>query len=162
MTMADETAAADVRSIDGIDGQLAKEFALEIDGQRVSGILAIRGLVAFRLDVRTTTAIRKLQEPFKITRMVQLDPQHPCNVWVRETFDAGEDIVRPARTLCLLALDKGVETQRWTVYDAWISEVGYSDFDSSSSDILEETLTIQYEDVEPGRVTEQKDALPAG
>ena len=162
MTMADETAAADVRSIDGIDGQLAKEFALEIDGQRVSGILAIRGLVAFRLDVRTTTAIRKLQEPFKITRMVQLDPQHPCNVWVRETFDAGEDIVRPARTLCLLALDKGVETQRWTVYDAWISEVGYSDFDSSSSDILEETLTIQYEDVEPGRVTEKKDALPAG
>ena len=112
MTMADETAAADVRSIDGIDGQLAKEFALEIDGQRVSGILAIRGLVAFRLDVRTTTAIRKLQEPFKITRMVQPDPQHPCNVWVRETFDAGEDIVRPARTLCLLALDKGVETQR--------------------------------------------------
>ncbi len=162
MTMADETAAADVRSIDGIDGQLAKEFALEIDGQRVSGILAIRGLVAFRLDVRTTTAIRKLQEPFKITRMVQPDPQHPCNVWVRETFDAGEDIVRPARTLCLLALDKGVETQRWTVYDAWISEVGYSDFDSSSSDILEETLTIQYEDVEPGRVAEQEDALPAG
>jgi hypothetical protein len=160
--MADETAAADVRSIDGIDGQLAKEFALEIDGQRVSGILAIRGLVAFRLDVRTTTAIRKLQEPFKITRMVQPDPQHPCNVWVRETFDAGEDIVRPARTLCLLALDKGVETQRWTVYDAWISEVGYSDFDSSSSDILEETLTIQYEDVEPGRVAEQEDALPAG
>ncbi len=162
MTMADETAAADVRSIDGIDGQLAKEFALEIDGQRVSGILAIRGLVAFRLDVRTTTAIRKLQEPFKITRMVQPDPQHPWNVWVRETFDAGEDIVRPARTLCLLALDKGVETQRWTVYDAWISEVGYSDFDSSSSDILEETLTIQYEDVEPGRVAEQEDALPAG
>ncbi len=160
--MADETAAADVRSVDGIDGQLAREFALEIDGQRVTGILAIRGLVAFRLDVRTTTAIRKLQEPFKITRMVQLDPQHPCNVWVRETFDAGEDIVRPARTLCLLALDKGVETQRWTVYDAWISEVGYSDFDSSSSDILEETLTIQYEDVEPGRVAELEDALPAG
>ena len=162
MTMADETVAADIRSVDGVDGQLAKEFGLEIDGQRVTGILAIRGLVAFRLDVRTTTAIRKLQEPFKITRMVQLDPQHPCNVWVRETFDAGEDIVRPARTLCLLALDKGVETQRWTVYDAWISEVGYSDFDSSSSDILEETLTIQYEDVEPGRVAEQEDALPAG
>ncbi len=160
--MADETAAADVLSVDGIDGQLAREFALEIDGQRVTGILAIRGLVAFRLDVRTTTAIRKLQEPFKITRMVQLDPQHPCNVWVRETFDAGEDIVRPARSLCLLALDKGVETQRWTVYDAWISEVGYSDFDSSSSDILEETLTIQYEDVEPGRVAELEDALPAG
>ena len=162
MTMADETVAADIRSVDGVDGQLAKEFGLEIDGQRVSGILAIRGLVAFRLDVRTTTAIRKLQEPFKITRMVQLDPQHPFNVWVRETFDAGEDIVRPARTLCLLALDKGVETQRWTVYDAWISEVGYSDFDSSSSDILEETLTVQYEDVEPGRVAEQADALPAG
>ena len=48
------------------------------------------------------------------------------------------------------------------MYDAWISEVGYSDFDSSSSDILEETLTIQYEDVEPGRVAEQEDALPAG
>ena len=27
MTMADETVAADIRSVDGVDGQLAKEFA---------------------------------------------------------------------------------------------------------------------------------------
>ncbi len=153
-----ETTAADSPKI---DGQLASEFALEIDGQRVDGILAIRGLVAFRLDVRTTTAIRKLQEPFKIARVVQRDPQHPCNVWVRETFEAGEDIVRPARTLCLLALDKDGETRRWTVYDAWISDVGYSDLDIKSSDVLEETLTIQYKDVEPGWAADAGDALPA-
>lgn len=153
-----EPTGADARSD---DGQLASEFALEIDGQRVSGILALRGLVAFRLDVRTTTAIRKLQEPFKITRMVQHDPQHPCNVWVRETFEAGEDIVRPARTLGLLTLDKGEETRRWIVNDAWISEVTYSDFDSSSSDVLEETLTIQYEDVVPDLMMRSVKVLPA-
>ena len=156
--MADGT-AADIRSTDGL---LANEFALEIDDQRVSGILALRGLVAFRLDVRSTTSIRKLQEAFQITRIVQRDPQHPCNVWVRETFAAGEDIVRPARTLRLLALDEAGEARRWTVRDAWISEVRYSDFDSSSSDILEETLTIQYEDIEPGRASENGEALPAG
>ncbi len=155
--MVEET-GADARSD---DGQLAGEFALEIDGRRVSGILAVRGLVAFRLDVRTTTAIRKLQEPFKITRMVQQDPQHPCNVWVRETFEAGEDIVRPARTLGLLALDKGEETRRWIVNDAWISEISYSDFDSSSSDVLEETLTIQYEDVVPDLMARRDKVLPA-
>jgi len=156
--MTDET-AADIHSVDGL---LANEFALEIDGQRVDGILALRGLVAFRLDVRSTTSMRKLQEPFQLTRLVQRDPQHPCNVWVRETFEAGEDIVRPARTLSLLALDESGETRRWTVHDAWISEVRYSDFDRSSSDILEETLTIQYEDIEPGQAAAQEDALPAG
>jgi len=100
--MADETDAVE-QQVE--EGQKACDFALEIDGQRVDGILAVRGLVAFRLDVRTTTAIRKLQEPFKVTRMVQPDPQHPCDVWVNETFGAGEDIVRPARTLTLLALE---------------------------------------------------------
>ena len=60
--MADETDAVEEQVE---EGQKACDFALEIDGQRVDGILAVRGLVAFRLDVRTTTAIRKLQEPLK-------------------------------------------------------------------------------------------------
>ena len=156
--MAAETPAAVVQDSEGL---LARDFALEIDGQRVSGLIAIRGLVSFRLDVRTTTSIRKLQEPFKITRMLLRDPQHPCNVWVRETFEAGEDIVRPARTLTLLAPATGVETQRWTVQDAWIADVSYSDLDSSSSDVLEETLTIHYKDIEASQARDAGDALPA-
>ncbi len=156
--MADETDAVE-QQVE--EGQKACDFALEIDGQRVEGIRAVRGLVAFRLDVRTTTAIRKLQEPFKITRLVQQDPQHPCDVWVNESFGAGEDIVRPARTLALLALQEGEVLRRWTVRDAWIAEVGYSDFDSKADDVLEETLTIHYKDIEPDPLPGKEKVLPA-
>ncbi len=156
--MADETDAVEEQVE---DGQRASDFALEIDGRRVDGILALRGLVAFRLDVRTTTAIRKLQEPFKVVRKLQHDPQDPCNVWVSESYGAGEDIVRPARTLALLALDEGEVLRRWTVRDAWIAEVGYSDFDSKSGDLLEETLTIHYKDIEPDPPASREKVLPA-
>ena len=93
---------------------------------------------------------------------MQPDPQHPCDIWVNESFDAGEDIVRPARTLALLALEEGEVLRRWTVRDAWIAEVGYSDFDSKSDDLLEETLTIHYKDIEPDPLASQGEGAPGG
>jgi hypothetical protein len=45
-------------------------------------------------------------------------------------------------------VDDGVETRCWTVKGAWISEVSYSHFNTASSEMVEETVTIQYDDLE--------------
>jgi hypothetical protein len=56
--------------------------------------------------------------------------------------------VRPQRTLVVLALDEGAESRRWVISGAWISEISYSEFDSGSSDLVEEKLAIHYESIE--------------
>jgi hypothetical protein len=130
-----------------IDSLSANEFAVEIDGVRAAGILSISDLVTFRLDVKPS--LTKLEHPpFRIGKLVQQDANAPFNVWVRETTGAGADIMRPKRTLTILALDEGVETRRWTIQGAWISEISYSKFDSGSSDLVEETLKIHYDAIE--------------
>ncbi len=144
--MASEIVAAD--NIQAVDSLVANEFEVQIDGQPVTGVFSVQELVSFKLDVRTTTSIKKLRSPFKITKMVQRDPNNIFNQWIRDTFAAGEDIVRPTRTLTILAVDDEVHTRRWTVKDAWISEIKYTDFNSGSSEMIEETLTIEYEDIE--------------
>jgi hypothetical protein len=135
-------------SLQAVDSLVANEFAVEIEGERVSGIFRVSGLISFKLDVRTTTSLKILHEPFKIVKMVQRDPNNPFNRWLRETVDAKDDILRPKRSLAIIAIDDGVETRRWTVREAWISEVGYSEFNTASSEMVEETLTIQYEVIE--------------
>ena len=130
-----------------IDSLVANEFEVAINDQPVTGIFSISGLVTFKLDVKTTTAIKKLKEPFKITKMVQRDPHNSFNTWIRETFEAGDDIVRPKRTLMIAAVDDGTVTRRWTVQNAWIGEIKYSDFNRGSSEMVEETLTIHFEDI---------------
>ncbi len=142
------TAPAPSENIRAIDSLVANEFAVSLEGQPVTGIFSISGLRTFKLDVRTTTAIKKIQEPFKITKMVQRDPHIPMNAWIRATFAVGDDIDRPRRTLVISAVDNGTETRRWTVYRAWIAEIGYSDFNSGSSEMVEETLTIHFDDIE--------------
>lgn len=130
-----------------IDSLCANEFALEIEGQRISGVFRVSGLTAFKLDVKTTNALKMVQEPFKVVKMVQRDGNNAFNRWVRETIAAQEDIVRPKRTVAVLALDDGVETVRWTVQGAWISAIGYSDFNTASAEMVEETVTIQYDKI---------------
>lgn len=39
--------------------------------------------------------------------------------------------------------------------------MGYSDFDSKSEDVLEETLTIHYKDIEPDPLASRDKVLPA-
>ena len=83
--------------------------------------------------------------------MVQREADLPANRWVRETLANPRD--RVTRSLEIVALDDGVEVRRWVYRDAWISEVTYSDFDSSSDALIEERLTIQHggvEEVWPG------------
>jgi hypothetical protein len=69
-------------------------------------------------------------------------------VWIQETIKAAGDIMPPKRTVTILALDDGIEIRRWTIKNAWISEISYSDFDTGSGELIQETLTIHYEAVE--------------
>jgi hypothetical protein len=130
-----------------IDTLAANEFAVEIDGERVNGVFRVSELIAFKLDVKPALT-KYMQEPFKIIKMLQRDPHSAFNRWVRETIAARDDIAHPKRLLTIIAVDDGVETRRWVVKGAWISEIRYSDFNSSSAELVEETLLIRYEDME--------------
>jgi hypothetical protein len=50
--MVDTAVNENVQTIDSLS---ANEFAVEIDGERVSGIFKISGFHSFKLDVKTTT-----------------------------------------------------------------------------------------------------------
>jgi phage tail-like protein len=135
-------------TIQAIDSLVANEFRVEVNGEPVSGIFRVSGLVSFKLDVKTTNMLKRLHEPFKVTKMVQRDPLNAINTWVRETFRADADIVRPTRELTIVAIDDGVVVRRWLVKKAWISEITYTDFNSGSAEMIEETLTIQHDGIE--------------
>jgi hypothetical protein len=141
--MADETNALAVH----IDSLSANEFEVLIDGERLQGVFRVSGMIPFKLEVKPSLT-KIVRNPFKLSKMVQRDPELAFNRWIRETIAARDDIVRPTRTLAILAVDDGVETRRWTVKEAWISEISYSDFNSGSSDLIEETVTIHYDDIE--------------
>lgn len=133
--------------VQAVDSLSANEFSVEIDGEAAPGIFRVSGLAAFKLDVKPS--LRKLmRDPIKLTKMVQHSPELPFNRWLRETTEAKDDIVRPVRILEIVAMDDGAESRRWRLKGAWISEVSYSDFDSGSGELVQETLLIQYDDIE--------------
>lgn len=131
-----------------VDSLSANEFLVEMDGEVVDGIFKVTGLVPFKLEVKSTSALKPVKDAFQVIKMVRRDPQHPFNVWLRESVNTKADIVRPTRTLSIVAMDEGRESRRWVVKGAWISGVAYSDFDTGSGDLVEETLTIQWDDIE--------------
>ncbi len=143
--MVDELAGAN--TIQSIDSLSANEFSVELEGEPVTAVFRLKGLVPFKLDVKATTSLKPILEPFTLVKMVQRSPDAPTNRWIQETIKAKADIVRPTRTLAILAVDNGVEIRRWTVKGAWISEITYSDFDMASGDLVEERLTIHYEEI---------------
>jgi len=131
-----------------IDSLSANEFAVEIDGEAVKSVFRVSGLASFKLDVKSTSSLKILRDPIKIVKMVQRDPTAVFNRWIRESIAKKADIARPTRTLSVIALDDGIETRRWNLKNAWISEISFSDFNSASAELIEETLVIQYEDIE--------------
>ena len=130
-----------------IDSLTANEFEVHLEGERVPGIFRVSGFVPFKLEVKPGVT-KIMREPFKLTKIVQRDPELPFNRWIRETISAKDDIVRPTRALAVVALDEGVESRRWIVQGAWISEISYSDFDSASGELVEETVVVHYDDVQ--------------
>ena len=140
--MTEETKAIVVH----VDSLSANEFEVLLDGERLQGVFRVSGLLPFKLDVKPSLT-KLVRDPFKLSKMVQRDPNLPFNQWLHETFASREDIVRPTRTLEIVAVDDGHETRRWTVKEAWISEISYSDFNSGSNELIEETITIHYDDI---------------
>jgi phage tail-like protein len=124
-----------------IDSLVANEFAVEVDGQRISGVLRISGLTTFKMAIGSNQIAN---QPFKLAKMVQRDGKSPVNRWIQETRAAGESAERPRRTVTILAVDDGTVIRRWTVKGAWISEISYSDFNSALAEMVEETITIYY------------------
>lgn len=146
--MSNDIIPAQESAIKAVDSLVANEFVLEINDQPVDGIFRVSGLITFKLEVKATNALKRVHDPFRITKMVQRDPHNLFNVWLRETLTADADILRPLRQLTLIAVDDSVPIRRWSVNKAWISEVSYSDFDSGSAAMIEETVIIQHDGIE--------------
>lgn len=135
-----------------VDSLVANEFEVRLEDETLAGVFRVEGLTTFKLDENG----KRLHEPFRLVKMVQQDGNNAFNRWLRETQEA--DNTRPRRTVAILAMDEGVETRRWTVYNAWISEVTYSTFDSAAADMVEEIVTIQYEMLEESWPTSENGA----
>lgn len=130
-------------SLVALDSLCANEFAVEIDGKRADGIFRVVGLILFRSSNASAETT-----PLMITKMVQRNPNNAFNTWLRETMNASDTSGHPKRTVTILALDDGEETRRWTFVNAHIVSVSYSEFDSSSRDLVEERITLHYGSVE--------------
>lgn len=122
-----------------VDSLIANEFAVELNGEEVSGVFRISGLTTYKLDADGQQVVT----PFEVHKMVQRDPNTPFNRWLRETREGQSS----GRDLTVLAVDDGVVTRRWTAKAARIQEVSYSDFDSGSFEMIAEILTISYENI---------------
>lgn len=131
-----------------VDSLVANEFHVELDGETLHGVFRVAGLTSFKLQVEGADGnMERLPVPFTLVKMVQRDGNNAFNKWLRET-QSGDGTSRPRRTVSVVAVDDGTETRRWTASGAWISEVRYSEFDTGSSEMVEEIVTIYYESLE--------------
>ena len=142
------TRSSATKSTKHIDSLSANEFRVELDGEVVDGVFKIIGLVSFKLEVKQASALKMMKDPIQIVKMVRRDPNNVFNRWLRESISVQTDIQRATRTLTVIAVDDGEEIRRWLIKGAWISAVSYSDFDSASGQLVEETLTLQWESIE--------------
>lgn len=125
-----------------VDSLVANEFEVQLDGETVTGVFRVDGLTTFKLDQDGD----RVHEPITLVKMVQRDGNSNINKWLRETTAYGSD--KPRRTLTVLAIDDGTEIRRWTLNGAWIQQVVYSAFDTASTEMVEEILTIYYDAIE--------------
>jgi phage tail-like protein len=131
-----------------VDSLVANEFEVELEGETLPGVFRVSGLVTFKLDGDDEHHASRTNSPILLSKMVQRDGNSVFNKWLRETANAKSGEPRPRRTLAVVAIDDGVETRRWTISGAWIQEVRYSDFDSASSAMVEEIVTIQFDSLQ--------------
>ncbi|MEL6149734.1 MAG: phage tail protein, partial [Chloroflexota bacterium] len=144
--LADAEAADD--EFVAVDSLQGNEFAVEINNEVVSGVFRVSGLVTFDLFPEEDDDDDEEEvEYVTIAKMVQRNANLPFNAWLRETIDAGTSGDRPTRNVAIVAIDDGEETRRWTLKDAYILSVTYSDFDTSSTEFVEEVIDIGYESI---------------
>ena len=123
-----------------VDSLIANEFAVEINGEPMTGVFSVYGLVSFILDNEG----KRVYPSFNISKMVQRAPHNPFNTWLQETQKGGQ----PTRAIAILAVDDGVPTRRWLAKGAYIKAVEYSRFDQSSFEMVAEIVQIAYESME--------------
>lgn len=131
-------------NIQSVDSLVANEFAVEIGGEVVGGIFGVRGLTLFQLDDNGN----RVKPSFEITKMVERNADNAFNKWHQETVDNRDSDVRPTRSVAIVAIDDGIETRRWTAKDAYIVNIRYSDYDTGSFEMIEETYTVMYSEIE--------------
>jgi phage tail-like protein len=129
--------------IQAVDSLSANEFQVELNGEIATGIFAVRGLQVRSVDFSSG---KLTIVPLTIAKMVQRDPGLPFNQWTRDTLASPASMV--TREIAVVAMDEGIETRRWVLKDAWISAISFSDFDSGSDTLIEETLTIHHSGIE--------------
>jgi len=127
-----------------VDSLVANEFAVELEGEKMLGVFGVSGLTTFKLN----ESGQQVYRPVQITKMVQRNGNNPFNMWLRETMNSRDESERPTRTVSIVAIDDGVETRRWTLQNAYIIEVSYSDFDTASTEMVEEAVTVRYTSIE--------------
>lgn len=127
-----------------LDSLVASEFALEINGETLSGIFTVEGFVSYQVDAG---GVRQLP-PFSISKMVQHDANNAFNAWLIETTTSRHTTERPRRDVVLKAVDDGIITRSWTIKSAFILSVAYSSFDVASFAMMQEIYHIGYEDIE--------------
>jgi hypothetical protein len=128
-------------NMQAVDSLVANEFSFEINGQPVTGLFRITGLTTYKLDDNGN----RVNQPFEVAKMVQRDGSTIFNKWLRETRANHGKVTRD---LAIVAIDDGIETRRWTVKGAWIQAVRYSEFNTASFEMVEEIVTIMYDDIE--------------
>lgn len=144
-TSAQSSASKQTKHIDSLS---ANEFHLELEGKVIDGIFKVTGLAPFKLEVKPSSALKVVKDPVQIVKMVRRDPNDPVNHWLRETILTNTDIMRPTRTVSVVAVDDGTESRRWVIKGAWISAVSYSEFNTATSELVEETLTLQWDSID--------------
>lgn len=140
-------AAAAGHGVQAVDSLSANEFAVEVNGQRVTGVFAVTGLSSYHLKMEDGKPVGMDFPTINLTKMVQRDPNLPFNQWTRETV-AARGTRLPTRDISVIALDEGVETRRWVYRNCWISSIHFSDFDTALDFLIEEKVTIQHGGVE--------------
>ncbi|MBA3873281.1 MAG: phage tail protein [Anaerolineae bacterium] len=136
------------KSTKHIDSLSANEFRVEVDGEVLTGVFKVSGLAPYKLDVKQSSALKINKDPITIVKMVLRDPNNVVNRWLRESIATHIDIKRVTRTVTVVAVDDGKEIRRWNVKGAWISSVSYSEFNTASGELIEETLLLQWEAIE--------------
>ena len=126
-----------------IDSLSANEFQVEIEAEIATGIFSVSGLCVRYVDV---DAGKLIFRPIIISKMVQQNPDLPFNRWTRETL--ANPTNRVTRNIAIMAMDEGVETRRWVLKEAWISEIAFSDFDQGSRELVAEQLTIYHNGIQ--------------
>ena len=131
-------------NMQAVDSLVANEFAVEINGKPVSGIFGVSGLILFQLD----SDGKRVKPSFEIIKMVERDASNAFNRWHRDTMQNRNNDSHPTENLSIVAIDDGIETRRWTVLGAYIAGIRYSDYDTASSEMVAETYTIMYSEIE--------------